>query len=164
MPELTPLVLYPVPVTVTPEMVTLELPLLVSVVPSEPLLPRSTFPKLKLVGAHLGDPWAEEMVYIARRAENVWVDISHSAFLLYKFHRAEFYRKMQYLKAFLPDRTLFSTDWPASNRLYSLKDSVDIIKNLKIPEPLKEIGYSEWTQEEKDKLLGENAAKLLKLK
>jgi hypothetical protein len=46
----TPLVLYPPPVVVTPEIVTLEFPLLVKVTFSEPLLPTFTFPKLKLVG------------------------------------------------------------------------------------------------------------------
>jgi len=47
---LTPFALYPLPVVVTPEIVTLEFPLLVKVTFSEPLLPTFTFPKLKLVG------------------------------------------------------------------------------------------------------------------
>src|SRR5271156_2008625 len=47
-PEVTPLLLYPVPDTVTLEIVTFEFPLLVSVVVSELLLPTLTFPKLKL--------------------------------------------------------------------------------------------------------------------
>jgi hypothetical protein len=47
-PEVTPLLLYPVPVTVTPEIVTFEFPLLVSVVVNELLLPTLTLPKLKL--------------------------------------------------------------------------------------------------------------------
>ena len=47
---LTPLELYPLPVVVTPEIVTFEFPLLVKVTFSEPLLPTFTFPKLKLVG------------------------------------------------------------------------------------------------------------------
>ncbi len=49
-PDVMPLVLNPVPVAVTPEIVTFELPLLVSVVLSEPVLPTFTFPKSKLVG------------------------------------------------------------------------------------------------------------------
>jgi len=47
-PEVTPLSLYPVPNTVTLEIVTFEFPLLVSVVVNELLLPTFTFPKLKL--------------------------------------------------------------------------------------------------------------------
>jgi hypothetical protein len=52
-PDVTPLVLNPVPVTVTPEIVTFEFPLFVTVVFSELLPPMSTFPKLKLVGLAL---------------------------------------------------------------------------------------------------------------
>jgi hypothetical protein len=47
-PEVTPLSLYPVPDTVTPEIVTFEFPLLVSVVVNELLLPTFTLPKATL--------------------------------------------------------------------------------------------------------------------
>jgi hypothetical protein len=47
-PEVTPLSLYPVPDTVTPEIVTFEFPLLVSVVVNELLLPTLTLPKARL--------------------------------------------------------------------------------------------------------------------
>ena len=47
-PAVTPLVLKPAPVTVTPEMVTFALPLLVTATLSELLLPSFTLPKLKL--------------------------------------------------------------------------------------------------------------------
>src|SRR3984885_15590198 len=47
-PAVTPLVLKPAPVTVTPEMVTFALPLLVRATLSELLLPLLTLPKLRL--------------------------------------------------------------------------------------------------------------------
>ena len=47
---LTPLALKPAPVTVTPEMVTLEFPLLVNVTGNPLLAPTFTLPKLRLVG------------------------------------------------------------------------------------------------------------------
>ena|SRR5438874_3766525 len=50
LPAPNPLVLNPVPAVVTLEIVTLELPLFVSVTLDEPLAPRFTFPKLRLVG------------------------------------------------------------------------------------------------------------------
>ena len=50
MPLGMPLALNPAPVTVTPEIVMFELPLLVIDVVSEELLPSLTLPKLKLVG------------------------------------------------------------------------------------------------------------------
>jgi hypothetical protein len=49
-PEMIPLALSPVPVTVTLEIVTLEFPLFVRVAPNELLLATFTFPKLRLVG------------------------------------------------------------------------------------------------------------------
>ena len=49
-PELTPLALNPAPDMLTPEIVTSELPLFVTVTVRELLPPMPTFPKLKLVG------------------------------------------------------------------------------------------------------------------
>ena len=49
-PVLTPLALNPVPETVMLAIVTVEVPLFVSVALNELLLPRFTFPKLKVVG------------------------------------------------------------------------------------------------------------------
>lgn len=49
-PDVTPLALNPAPDTFTPEMVTFEFPLFVSVTVSELLLPTATPPKFKLVG------------------------------------------------------------------------------------------------------------------
>jgi len=121
------------------------------------------FPRLKIVGLHMGDPWVEEMAYIARANENVWVDISYISWVLYKNLRPEFHRKMGYFKALIPDKIVFSTDWPTSNSFYSLKECVGIIKNLRLPESLKEAGLQEWDDEAKRRILGENAARLLQL-
>jgi hypothetical protein len=49
-PDVTPGVLNAVPMTVTPEIVTFELPVFVSVVFSELVPPTFTFPKIKFVG------------------------------------------------------------------------------------------------------------------
>ena len=50
LPAPNPLVLNPAPVVVTLDIVTLELPLFVSVTFEEPLAPKFKFPKLTLVG------------------------------------------------------------------------------------------------------------------
>ena len=34
------------------------------------------FPELTLVGGHIGAPWTEEMVFLARKFENVYIDTS----------------------------------------------------------------------------------------
>ncbi len=53
MPALTPLALNPVPEGVTAETVTLEFPVLVTVIGKELVLPRFTLPKLRVVGLAL---------------------------------------------------------------------------------------------------------------
>ncbi len=64
-PDVTPLVLNPAPVIVTPEIVTFEFPLFVSVAPNELLLPMSTFPKPKLAGLALSKYVAAFTVRVA---------------------------------------------------------------------------------------------------
>jgi hypothetical protein len=39
----------------------------------------------------------------------------------------------------------------------------DVIKNLETPEILKQLGYPEITEKDKQMILGENAAKILNL-
>lgn len=54
-PELTPLVVKPEPVTLTPEIVTFEFPVFVSVTVKELLDPSVTFPNAKVLGLALSD-------------------------------------------------------------------------------------------------------------
>ena len=58
---------------------------------------------------------------------------------------------------------LFGTDWPLFNSFLTLKEYVDGIKKMKLPPPMKMMGLAEFTEEEKNKILGENAKKLLSL-
>ena len=57
-------------------------------------------------------------------------------------------------------KVLFGSDWPLFTPIISLKDWVEGIKNLKMPPPLKLMGLPELTQEEKEMILGGNAAKI----
>jgi len=57
-----PVRLKPVPVAAAAEIVTLAVPEFVSVIICDPLLPTSTFPKLKLAGLAERDPWIPEPV------------------------------------------------------------------------------------------------------
>src|SRR5687768_15478162 len=43
-----------------------------------PPLPHKTldFPELVIVGGHIGYPWTEEMIAVARKHENVYIDTS----------------------------------------------------------------------------------------
>jgi len=49
------------------------------------------------------------------------------------------------------------------NSFLTLKEYVDGIKKMKLPPPMKMMGLPEFTEEEKNKILGENAKKVLVL-
>jgi len=49
------------------------------------------------------------------------------------------------------------------NSFLTLKEYVDGIKKMKLPPPMKMMGLPEFTEEEKNKILGENAKKVLGL-
>jgi len=61
------------------------------------------------------------------------------------------------------DKILFGTDWPLFTPILSLKKWVRGIKKMKVPPPLQLMGLPEFTEDEKNKILGENARKLLGL-
>jgi len=99
------------------------------------------FPSLKLIVAHFGWPWMEEAIAVVQRNPNVYFDISgwaprHLPKLL-----------LDYMDGPLSDKALFGTDFP----LISWERAVSELKDL----PLKE--------STKEKVLGENAKRLLNL-
>jgi len=99
------------------------------------------FPSLKLIVAHFGWPWMEETIAVVQRNPNVYFDISgwaprHLPKLL-----------LDYMDGPLSDKALFGTDFP----LISWERAVSELKDL----PLKE--------STKEKVLGENAKRLLNL-
>ena len=67
----------------------------------------------------------------------------------------------------IPNSVLMGSDWPWIIRSPhpTYKQWFDVIRNLKIPEPVLQLGLGikDFSQEEKDKLLGENARALLKI-
>ena len=63
----------------------------------------------------------------------------------------------------IPSLILMGSDWPwAKNAPLSHKAWFDAIRNLKIPEPVLRLGLGvkDFSQEEKDRILGENARTL----
>ena len=64
------------------------------------------FPELRIVAGHIGWPWTEEMIAIAWKHPNVWIDTSAH---LPKHFPPEFVR---FLKTFGQDKVIWATDWP----------------------------------------------------
>jgi predicted TIM-barrel fold metal-dependent hydrolase len=121
------------------------------------------FPNINIIMAHMGDPWYSEAISVATKNPNVYVDISG---LEPVFKRAPFVFFQNLLEAKMScgiEKILFGSDWPLFSPILSLKDYVRGIKNMKLPPPIKMMGMSEFTIEESNKILGENAQKILKL-
>jgi predicted TIM-barrel fold metal-dependent hydrolase len=65
-----------------------------------------TFPELTIVGGHIGHPWTAEMIGLAWKHDNVYIDTSA---YLPKYYPAEL---VQYLKTYGQDKVLFGTNFP----------------------------------------------------
>jgi predicted TIM-barrel fold metal-dependent hydrolase len=145
------------------------------------------FREIPFIMAHMGKPWVDEALGVARKNPNVYVDFSawddyylgRPMFLIETIAKAKNYCGI--------DKILFGTDFPAAcgagigmiasgrrgrrdseDRLHkldqlSVKDWVDVVKNLHTPEILKQLDYPEITEEDKQLMLGGNAVKILNL-
>jgi predicted TIM-barrel fold metal-dependent hydrolase len=100
-----------------------------------------TFPELRIAGAHLGQPWHEEMMILAWKFPNVYVETSAR---LPKFWPDSF---KQFVATFGQDKVLWGTDYP----LIAFKRCVDEVEDLNLELKVKK------------KLLRDNAIRFFKL-
>jgi len=75
--------------------------------------------------------------------------------------------QMRYLMDRMPDRIVMGSDWPVATLGIGLsqKEWFDAVRNLKIPDQVLQLGFgiSDFSQEEKDNILGENARRFLRI-
>ena len=121
------------------------------------------FPKIKIIMAHIGNPWTNEAIAIAGKNPNVYFDISAWEVALKNAPVALFQTLLQAKMACGVEKILFGSDWPIFTPIMSLKKWVKGIKKMKIPAPLQLMGLPDLTEEEKNMILGGNAAKVLGL-
>jgi len=100
-----------------------------------------TFPELKIVAGHIGFPWTDEMIGLAWKHENIYIDTSA---YLPRYYPAQL---LQYMKTYGQDKVLFGTNFPQ----LSLEKCV---------EQVYELGLSEEVQA---KFLGKNAQRVFKI-
>ena len=100
-----------------------------------------TFPELRIAGAHLGQPWHEEMMILAWKFPNVYVETSARA---PKFWPESF---KQFVATFGQDKVLWGTDYP----LLLFKRAIDEVEELNLG------------GQAKKKLLRDNAIRFFKL-
>ncbi|RMF87987.1 MAG: amidohydrolase [Nitrospinota bacterium] len=105
------------------------------------------FPELKIVASHAGWPWVPQMIGVAWRHPNVYMEISGIRPKYIGRPNTGWEMLLQYGNTLLQDRVLFGTDWP----LCPFQESILEVKQL----PLKETVKEKW--------LWKNAARLLRL-
>ncbi|MHA1967908.1 MAG: amidohydrolase family protein [Candidatus Hodarchaeales archaeon] len=119
------------------------------------------FPKMKIIMAHIGDPWVNEALTVAGKNLNVYTDLSAWE-PIFKFSPIQFFQMLLQAKMTCGiDKILLGTDWPLFTPIMSLSDWVRSLKKLELPPPLQMMGMPEFTTEESEKILGKNAQKIL---
>lgn len=96
-----------------------------------------TFPKLNIIGAHLGAPWHEEASMMARLHPNYYVDLTGAYWGGWRVNKnADFYRYHFFWKDAW-DKVLFGTDILALDELMPAKEVHDqIMKELALPQDI----------------------------
>ena len=121
------------------------------------------FPELKIIMAHSGNPYIDEAGSICANKLNIYVDLAWWQPKILGNNVENFYKPLRKLiDTAGAGRVLFGTDWPALRQVRKLagKVWVDAFKN--IPPHVKEAGV-EFTEQEIDAVMGDNAAKILGL-
>jgi uncharacterized protein len=99
------------------------------------------FPELVILGGHIGYPWTEEMIAMATKYDNVYIDTS--AYTPRRYPEA----LVAYMKRNGADKVLFGTNWP-------------MISPAKCLQQLDDLGLSEETRAA---FLHDNAARVFGL-
>ncbi|MGH9841259.1 MAG: amidohydrolase family protein [Blastocatellia bacterium] len=85
------------------------------------------FPELKIVAGHIGFPWTDEMIGVAWKHENVYIDTSA---YLPRYYPPQL---IHYLKTYGQDKVLFGTNFPQ----LELEKCMQQVGELGLPEEVK---------------------------
>lgn len=100
-----------------------------------------TFPELRIVAGHIGHPWTDEMIGVAWKHENVYIDTSA---YLPRYYPPQL---VHYMKTYGRDKVLFGTNFPQ----LSLAKCVEQAAALELPDDVR------------SRFLGDNARRVFKL-
>jgi predicted TIM-barrel fold metal-dependent hydrolase len=92
-----------------------------------------TFPELRIVAGHIGYPWTAEMVGLAWKHQNVFIDTSA---YLPRYYPPEL---LQFMKSYGKDKVLFGTNYPQLN----FQKCVDQAKALHLPNDAAQAFFSD---------------------
>lgn len=118
------------------------------------------FPGLKLVIMHAGYPWLREALVVARLNENIWMDMTFLDVLEYSFEEGLL---MRVLKRSLKVLGSHRIVWGSEGEWLGL-DCYEDEGPLRVEKMLNQImGFSFLSAEEKQRILFDNTAALLKI-
>lgn len=85
-----------------------------------------TFPRLKIVCGHIGYPWTDEMISLAWKHRNVFIDTSA--------YRPRYYppQLLTFMSSYGQDKVMFGTNFP----MLSFEDCVGDARALKLPQDI----------------------------
>jgi predicted TIM-barrel fold metal-dependent hydrolase len=117
------------------------------------------FREVCFIMAHAGTPWVEEALAVSRKNPNVYVDISawQTTFSLLPLNLIQTLSQFKLMHGGV-HKVLFGSDWPLFSEMLPQNAWVEAIRTMEYPDPLRIMGLPEITAEDKDMILGENAA------
>ena len=122
----------------------------------------SDFPDLRIILAHVGVPWQDEVLMVASKNPNVSVDVSgwqvFASTVPMKVYQMIGDAKI--LRIF-PKRVLFGSDFPLFEYTMSLKKWVDFFTGMQLPTELVDQGYNQIRQDEIERVMWKNAAQII---
>ena len=121
------------------------------------------FPNLKIIIAHAGYCWWEEAAWIASYKPNVYLDLANWQPKIARRPVEEFYSTLRSMLNIIgTPKIMFGSDWPALRAIPKLNNAVWVKAIKETPDSVKAAGI-DFTDQEKDAILGGNAAKVLGL-
>jgi predicted TIM-barrel fold metal-dependent hydrolase len=124
------------------------------------------YPKMIFNAAHYARGYGELLTaIISQREGRIFSDLALWQ-VEYARSRWHFYTQLRHLMDMVPYAILMGSDWPwIEGSPLTHKEWFDVIRNLKIPDAVMQLGFGirDFSQEEKDLILGENAKRFLKI-
>ena len=92
-----------------------------------------TFPELRIVGGHVGYPWTDEMIALAWKYENVYIDTSA--------HLPRYYppQILHFMKTYGKEKVLFGTNFP----MLTFEACAAQARALDLPEAVRRLFFRE---------------------
>ncbi len=87
------------------------------------------FPELRIVAGHIGWPWTEEMIAVAAKHPNVWIDTSAH---LPKYYPSQF---VHFLRSYGRRKCIWASDWP----ILTFESAFDGIDGLELSDEVKQL-------------------------